>query len=47
MYVRYKWQGTNELDYDNQALKAAIAATPLIYFIGVEPAMYHAEYPVW
>ncbi len=47
MYARYKWQGTNELDYDNQALKAAMKDTPLIYFIGVEAGIYHAEYPVW
>lgn len=47
MYVRYKWQGTDESDYDNRALHDAMAGTPLIYFIGVEPGVYHAEYPVW
>ena len=37
-YPRYKWQGTNPLDYDNVALRRAMEdRIPLMWFVGVAP----------
>lgn len=40
--------GTNPDAYDNVALRTAMMrGKRLMWFIGVAPALYHAEYPVW
>jgi putative restriction endonuclease len=47
-YPRYKWMGTDPRAFDNVALRTAMAAgKQLMWFIGVAPALFHAEYPVW
>jgi putative restriction endonuclease len=47
-YPRYKWRGSDPDAYDNAALRIALAeGKPLMWFIGVAPALFRAEYPVW
>jgi putative restriction endonuclease len=47
-YPRYKWQGTDPHDYDNQALRVAMQQRkPLAWFIGVGPHDFEAVYPVF
>lgn len=45
---RYKYRGTNPEHSDNRALRAAMGhGLPLIWFLGVAPAVYEAIRPVW
>lgn len=47
-YPRYKWQGSDPNAYDNVALRVAMTGRkPLMWFLGVAPALFNAEYPVW
>jgi putative restriction endonuclease len=47
-YPRYKWRGTDPRHSDNRALRTAMALRkPLMWFLGVAPGIYRAEYPVW
>lgn len=47
-FVRYKWRGTDPGQADNRALRLAmIEGRPLIYFVGIDPGVYVAQYPVW
>jgi putative restriction endonuclease len=46
--IRYKYRGTDPMHADNRALRAAMEQKlPLAYFIGIEPGVYLAQYPVW
>jgi putative restriction endonuclease len=46
--VRYKWRGTDPQHSDNRALRTALQrSSPLVYFVGVDPGVYLARYPVW
>lgn len=46
-YLRYKWQGTDPDRYDNRGLRAAMQrGLPLMYFVGVAPAVFLPFYPV-
>ncbi|HXF35649.1 MAG TPA: HNH endonuclease [Actinomycetota bacterium] len=47
-YPRYKWRGFDADNYDNVALRVAMAErTPLIWFIGIAPGVYEALLPVY
>jgi putative restriction endonuclease len=47
-YPRYKWRGFDPRAYDNVALREAMAkGKPLMWFLGVAPGLFRAEYPVW
>ena len=47
-YPRYKWRGVDPQHSDNRALRTAMAlGKPLMWFLGVAPGIYRAEYPVW
>jgi putative restriction endonuclease len=47
-YPRYKWRGTDPQHSDNRALRTAMAlGRPMMWFLGVAPGLYRAEYPVW
>jgi putative restriction endonuclease len=47
-YRRYKWQGTNPMAHDNQALRNAMRhRKPLMYFLGIAPNVLLSFYPVW
>jgi putative restriction endonuclease len=47
-YARYKWRGTDRQHSDNRALRTAMSLKkPLMWFLGVAPGIYRAEYPVW
>ncbi len=47
-YRRYKWQGTNPVAHDNQALRnAMLHRKPLMYFLGIAPNLLLSFYPVW
>jgi putative restriction endonuclease len=45
---RYKFRGDDPQHAENVALRRAMQrALPLIWFVGVSPAVYQAVYPVW
>lgn len=45
---RYKYRGDDRLHPENRALRRAyLDGLPLIWFVGVAPALYHPIYPVW
>lgn len=47
-FVRYKYQGTDANAYDNRSLRrAGEMQLPLIWFIGVAPGRYLAQYPIF
>jgi putative restriction endonuclease len=46
-YPRYKWRGTDPDAYDNVALRLAMTqGKPLMWFLGIAPGLYRADYPV-
>jgi putative restriction endonuclease len=47
-YPRYKWRGMDPGHFDNRSLRRAMEfGLPLIWFIGVDRGLYHANFPVW
>ena len=47
-YPRYKWRGSDPFAYDNVALRVAMTERrPLLWFIGVRPGVFRAEFPIW
>ncbi|NNN02731.1 MAG: HNH endonuclease [Acidimicrobiaceae bacterium] len=47
-YPRYKYQGTDPNLYTNRALRVCLEyELPLVYFLGVQPGVYQAIYPVF
>jgi putative restriction endonuclease len=47
-YLRYKWRGEDPNQSENRALRQAMQRQlPLIWFLGVAPALYLATYPVY
>ena len=47
-YPRYKWRGTDPYHHDNVSLRRAMElGRPLIWFVGVAPGIYEANFPVW
>ena len=47
-FVRYKWRGEDPQHADNRGLRTAmLRGLPLIYFVGIAPGVYLANYPVW
>lgn len=47
-YLRYKWQGTDPLAFDNAALRYAMSAgIPMVWFVGIDRGVFEAFYPVW
>jgi putative restriction endonuclease len=47
-FPRYKWRGTDPNFYDNVAVRVAMETRrPLIWFVGVAPALFDPRYPVW
>lgn len=46
--IHYKYRGTDPSHRDNAGLREAMQRqVPLIYFVGLVPGRYHAEYPVF
>ena len=46
--ILYKYRGTDPSHADNVGLREAMRRqAPLIYFVGLLPGLYHAEYPVF
>jgi putative restriction endonuclease len=46
--LRYKYRGDDPKHHENEAIRAAFELElPLIWFVGVARAVYHARYPVW
>lgn len=46
--LRYRYRGTNPEHHENVGLRLAMASkTPLIYFHGIVPGLYAAEWPVY
>jgi len=46
--IHYKYRGTDPSHPDNVGLREAMRRqVPLIYFVGLVPGRYHAEYPVF
>lgn len=46
--IHYKYRGTDPSHRDNVGLREAMQRqAPLIYFVGLRPGWYHAEYPVF
>ncbi len=46
--IHYKYRGTDSSHPDNTGLREAMRRqVPLVYFIGLVPGRYHAEYPVF
>lgn len=46
--IAYKYRGTDPRHYENEGLRRAMRTqTPLIYFHGVVPGQYFAEWPVY
>lgn len=46
--IRYRYRGTDPDHPDNVGLRLAMErGTPLIYFFGVQPGIYEAEFPVY
>ncbi|NNN08352.1 MAG: HNH endonuclease [Acidimicrobiaceae bacterium] len=47
-YPRYKYEGTDPNLYTNRSLRVCLEyGLPLVYFIGVRPAIYRPEYPIF
>lgn len=47
-FLRYRYRGTDPMHRDNVGLRTALARqTPLIYFHGVVPGQYVAQWPVY
>jgi putative restriction endonuclease len=47
-YPRYKWRGTDASHHDNRSLRRAMEfGLPLVWFIGIAPGIYRANFPVW
>lgn len=47
-YPRYKWRGTDRHHHDNVSLRRAMElGRPLIWFVGVAPGIYEANFPMW
>lgn len=47
-YPRYKWRGMDPNHHDNRSLRRVKQlGLPLIWFIGIAPGIYRAEFPVW
>lgn len=46
--IRYAYRGTDPDSFDNVALRrAGQLGLPLIWFVAVEPGVYHVQYPVY
>jgi hypothetical protein len=46
--IYYKYRGTDPSHADNVGLREAMTRqVPLVYFVGLVPGRYHAEYPVF
>jgi putative restriction endonuclease len=46
--IHYKYRGTDPSHPDNVGLREAMRRqTPLVYFVGLVPGQYYAEYPVF
>jgi putative restriction endonuclease len=46
--IHYKYRGTDPSHPDNRGLREALRRQlPLVYFVGLVPGRYHAEYPVY
>ncbi len=44
---RYRYRGADPDSWDNRALREAMArAKPLVWFVGIRPGVYIAEWPV-
>ena len=47
-YPRYKWRGSDPHHHDNISLRRAMVLhRPLIWFVGIAPGIYQANFPVW
>src|SRR5438309_5170577 len=47
-FLRYRYRGTDARHHENVGLRAAMASqTPLVYFYGVVPGQYLAQWPVF
>ncbi len=47
-YIKYAYRGTDPQHSDNRALRTAMRdRLPLAYFVGVAPAVYQAQFPVY
>jgi putative restriction endonuclease len=47
-YPRYKWRGADPYHHDNVSLRRAMElGRPLVWFVGIAPGIYRANFPVW
>ncbi len=47
-YPRYKYEGTDPNHSSNRSLRVCFEhGLPLVYFLGVQPGVYKAQYPVY